>query len=269
MNKTETKDTTTATTQAPQAANLPAPAQTVQLAVSDNIISKLDELAKQGALAQTMSEQFKQAFIIAQCVQDLRNLLTPQVMKSIMPLQNSPLGFVTDKPEGYKEEVVRDCLIEAIINGVRPVGNEFNILCSRCYITKNGMKHKLKSIPGLYRNITPGLPKSTPDGTGAVVVMSIDWTYNGVQQKKDLALAIRVNRGMGADAIIGKATRKASAWLYEEVTGNSVNEGDASESAPFIEAKPVSAIEEKPEDGNVTAKPIPPAQNLVDGQLPM
>jgi hypothetical protein len=276
MNET-TKNTTKPETTKPEtdAATTPATTPEIKLPVSENVISALDRLAQQGALAQSMNEQFKKAFIIAECVQQLRDLLTPAVMKSLMKLQNTTLGFQTDNPQGYKEEIVRDCIIEGIMNGVMPVGNQLNILCSRCYITKNGMKHKLKKIPGLYRNITPGLPKASSDGSGAVVVMSVDWTYQGKHQKKDLALAIRVNRGMGTDAIIGKATRKASAWLYEEVTGNSVDDGDASDTAPFIEAHVVSPLEADHADSNPATpeaekQPSPtPAQNLVEGELDM
>lgn len=268
-NTTTKPATTTETKAAP--VNAPAPVPEMKLAVSENVISALDRLAQQGALAQSMNEQFKKAFIIAECVQQLRDLLTPDVMKSLMKLQNTTLGFQTDNPQGYKEDIVRDCIIEGIMNGVMPVGNQLNILCSRCYITKNGMKHKLKMIPGLYRNITPGLPKASSDGSGAVVVMSIDWTYQGKQQKKDLALAIRVNRGMGTDAILGKAMRKASAWLYEEVTGNAVDDGDASDTAPFIEAQVMSPLEKEPEPETDQPKKAAsaPKPEQVDGQLPM
>ena len=262
MNDTKEKTTpatATTTNNAPAPAAPPAHVPEMKLAVSENIIAALDNLAQQGALAQSMNEQFKKAFIIAECVQQLRDLLTPTVMKSLMKLQNTTLGFQTDNPQGYKEDVVRDCIIEGIMNGVMPVGNQLNILCGRCYITKNGMKHKLKMIPGLYRNITPGLPKASSDGSGAVVVMSIDWTYQGKQQKKDLALAIRVNRGMGTDAILGKAMRKASAWLYEEVTGNAVDDGDTSDTTPFIEAQVLSPLEKAPAPAAATEPAAPAA----------
>jgi hypothetical protein len=34
---------------------------------------------------------------------------------------------------------------------------------------------------------------------------------------------------MGTDAIIGKATRKARAWLWQHITGQEIPDGDASE----------------------------------------
>jgi hypothetical protein len=160
-------------------------------------------------------------------------------------LQNTSLGFQTDRRDtGYPLEVVKECLIDAVLSGVSVVGNEFNIIAGRAYITKNGMLHKLSNVDGLSYTMTPGIPKMAGEG-GAAIIMQIEWTFNGKTNKKDLALAVRINKGMGADAIVGKATRKAAAWLYQTVTGQTVDEGEANESAPVIEAK-VSAIDTAP-----------------------
>ena len=213
-------------------------------AVSDEIITALDTAASNKSL--TVKSQFQRAFATANAVAQLKALLTPQVMAPIMNLQNTALGFMTDRREGgYELETVKECLIDAVLSGVSPVGNEFNIIAGRAYITKNGMKHKLMQIDGLAYTMTPGIPKMAGE-QGAAIIMQIDWTYKGKTEHKDLAVAVRINKGMGTDAIIGKATRKAAAWLYETVTGQTVDEGDASDSAaPVIEAK-VSAIEAAP-----------------------
>jgi hypothetical protein len=175
----------------------------------------------------------------------LKALLTPEVMKPILNLQNTSLGFQTDRREGgYPLDTVKECLIDAVLSGVSPVGNEFNIIAGRAYITKNGMLHKLSTVDGLSYTMTPGIPKMAGEG-GAAIIMAIDWTFNGKTNHKDLALAVRINKGMGADAIIGKATRKSAAWLYQTVTGQTVDEGEANESAPVTEVK-ASVIEETP-----------------------
>lgn len=231
------KQNTTTTTSTAVATTEP----NYKLAVNDQIISALDAAAKQGMFAQSVTNEFKKMFIMGGAMSDLRALLTPEVMKPIMALQNTPIGFLTDKPAGgYPVDVVRDCVIEAAFNGVSVCGNEFNIIASRFYPTKNGLKHKLRDIAGLYKNVTPGIPKMVGEN-GAIVTMHVDWTFAGEHHEKDLTLAIRVNRGMGADAIIGKATRKVYAWLFEEVTGNSVNEGDVTDDVQMIEAQPIEA----------------------------
>jgi len=248
---TTTPATTTALTTAPE----------VKLPVSENIISALDKATEAGILAQDASSQFKKLFMLGACMAELKALLTPQVMEPIMQLQNSPLGFLTDNKErGYGVDVVRNALIEAAINGVSVCGNEFNIIASRFYMTKAGLKHKLRDIPGLYKNVTPGIPHLAGDG-GALVAMHIEWTYKGASHVKDITFAVKVNKNMGADGIIGKATRKAYAWLYEEVTGNSVSEGDVTDDAPITTTATVlSPIEATAETAKTEAPAKDPAQ---------
>ena len=229
-------------------------------AISPKTITALDEAANAGQLTVSNGGQFARALATAQAVNTLRDLLTEDVMKSVMQLQNNALGFLTDRRDApYSVNVVRDCLIEAVLSGVSPVGNEFNIISGRAYITKNGMRRKLANIDGLSYSITPGIPKTAEKG--AVIVMGIDWTYNGKTEHKDLTIAVRVNAGMGTDAIIGKATRKAAAWLYDAITGMTVNEGDVSDDDAIpTTAKPVtSPIESDPHVEEMKA----------DGVLPM
>lgn len=225
--------------------------------VTDDVIAALDTAASNKAL--TVASQFRRAFAVAEAVYQLKALLTPEVMKPILNLQNTSLGFQTDRREGgYPLDTVKECLIDAVLSGVSPVGNEFNIIAGRAYITKNGMKHKLMQIDGLSYTMTPGIPKMAGE-QGAAIIMQIDWTYRGKTEHKDLALAVRINKGMGTDAIIGKATRKAAAWLYETVTGQTVDEGEANESAPVAEVK-ASVIEEPPATEPTAAE---------TGELPM
>lgn len=239
--------------------NLPA------LVIANETIAALDRAATTGLIAQKEASQFKKMALIAGSIQELRALLTPQVMKPIMALQNTSIGFLTDRPNGgYDVDTVRDCLIEATLTGVFPVGNEFNIISARCYTTKEGFGHKLRDIFGLQYIITPGIPRNVSEA-GAVVKMRIEWTYNGQKSDRELEFAIRVNKGMGADAIIGKATRKARAWLFTAVTGQEVGEGDVGDSladgAIDIEIKK-SPFEMKPEEN-----PLKPTGT--DGNLPM
>jgi hypothetical protein len=224
-------------------------------AIPETTITALDNAVKSGAIS-AVGDGFARTFATANAIHTLRALLTPDVMKNIMELQNSPLGFMTDRKDApYSAAVVTDCIIEATLNGVSPFGNEFNIIASRCYITKNGMKHKLRDVDGLSYTITPGLPRMA--GDGAIVAMAIEWEYNGTKNKKEINFAIRVNKGMGADAIIGKATRKASAWLFEAVTGTTINEGEADDAIPTTATTVASPIESAP------------VSEPADGVLPM
>lgn len=208
------------------------------LVVRDELVAALDRAAENGLLALTESSQFKRAFMVAHSMSELKAILTPEVMAPFMELQNTSLGFKTDKPNGgYSMDVVRECVIAATLNGVHCVGNEFNIISGQCYVTKNGFGHKLKDIQlngwkDASRDIksfgwmeTPGVP--VLKNGGAIIEYTLDWTINGKAFNKTLTLAIRVNSGMGADAIIGKASRKARAWLFSAVTGMEIGDGDA------------------------------------------
>lgn len=192
---------------------------------------------------------FKKAFLIAEATKELKSLLNSEYMSPIMELQGSKLGFKTDrdlingsKGPGYPEEIVKGCLIEAVLTGVQPFGNHFNIIAGNCYITKEGFGYLLQNYKGLYYEITFELPRISTEKNSAAVVALVEWNiaregFNNVKKTKRLDLPIKVNQYMGADAVIGKATRKARAWLYNTITGSEIGDGDVTD----IEAKVVSS----------------------------
>lgn len=175
---------------------------------------------------------FEKAFMVANATKQLKAALTKEYMEPIMHLQGNKLGFKTDKDndKGYSEEVVKNCLIEAVLTGVQPYGNQFNIIAGSCYITKEGFGYLLKNIPGLSYEIIPGLPRIDAAKGSAAVVMKITWKFSGVQEEgsgtRDIDFAIKVNQYMGADAVIGKATRKARAWLFNTLMNTEISDGD-------------------------------------------
>jgi len=172
-------------------------------------------------------EGFKKAYVIAEATGKLQEMLTPEYMKPIMKMQNMKLGFLTDKKDsGYPEQVVKLCLIEAVLTGVQPYGNQFNIISGNMYVTKEGFGYLLGNIPGLDYSIIPSLPKVNQAKDGAAVDMTVSWSINGKKQEKVIPIAVKMNSFMGVDAVIGKATRKARAWLFSNLTGVEVGEGD-------------------------------------------
>jgi hypothetical protein len=232
--------------------------------VPDATITALDNAAETGLLASSQSSNFRRMAMVANAICQLRALLTPEVMAPVMALQNTSLGFKTDrKGDGYPMEIVRDCLIEATLQGVFPVGNEFNIIANNMYITKEGFGHKLKDVKGLTYSITPGIPSGKAEG--AIINMEIEWRHNGHDGRKVIAIPVRVNSGMGADAIIGKATRKARAWLYAHVTGQEVPDGDAEDLKTGSIDVPVTSRFEKPAEPLL---PDPPKQEPKTEQKP-
>lgn len=175
---------------------------------------------------------FEKAYQIAHAAGQLKELLTPEYMKPIMDLQGNRLGFKTDKDSsgGYPEAVVKNCLIEAVLTGVQPFGNQFNIIAGNCYITKEGFGHLLNNWKGLDWEVIPGLPRINPDKTSAAITMKCIYSLNGsAKDLRELDIPVKMNNFMGTDAVIGKATRKARAWLHNRLSGLEIGDGDASE----------------------------------------
>jgi hypothetical protein len=185
-----------------------------------------------------------QAVSLAKGMRALREVLTDQIMRAFMPLQGSPLGFVTDKDKdsGYDLATVRECLIQAFVMGLRPVNNEFNIIAGKCYAAKNGLVRQVREWPGLTNlQVTLSAPQMAGD-KGASVAVHADWLLHGKPQSLmldtiknddgsifDTRLVIRVNGGMGPDAILGKATRKAHKAIIEKLSNGTIqiDDGDA------------------------------------------
>lgn len=196
---------------------------------------------------------FEKAYLIATAAGELKKLLTPEYMKPIMDLQGNRLGFKTDKDKdgGYNETIVKNCLIEAVLTGVQPFGNQFNIIAGNCYITKEGFGYLLSHFKGLYYEIIPELPRINADKTSAAIVMNVEWALNGFTKTKKIEIPVKMNSMMGTDAVIGKATRKARAWLYNTITGSEIGDGDIQDAEVIgtkITANKATAAEEKEDE---------------------
>lgn len=230
--------------------------------IQDSML-RLDEIAANSALISGQLSPFSQAITMAEAIKEIRASLTNEVMQTaIMPLMNTKLGFRTDKdpsrpvwkkdpktskwsevvPEPYSVEIVRECLIEATLRGVPPVGNCWNIISSQAYITKEGFWHLIgKKIAGISDfKISIGVPKmvkpagdarnaSDEEAKGATVNCVAIWKLHGREDRVEREIPIRVNAQMGADAIMGKAERKLLAAAYAQITGTVLSDADATE----------------------------------------
>lgn len=194
----------------------------------EEVSEKLNESVVSVIGNETMNG-FKKAYLVANAIENIKGLLTTQYMTPILALQGNKLGFKTDKDNagGYPPEVVKNCLIEAVLFGLQPYGNQFNIIAGNMYATKEGLGFLLSKIEGLSYDIVPELPRVSADQKSAAIVMNLNWSYKNVKQSKRLEIPIKSNSFVGTDGIIGKATRKARKWLFDTITGSEVPEGDA------------------------------------------
>ena len=212
---------------------------------------QIERIAQECSLAAIQNQgKFEQAFILARGVEQLRAIITEDMMKPIMALQGTSLGFRTDKDKegGYRWEIVRECLIEGTLRGWHPVNNEWNIITGRAYGTKNGLARGIAEFPGLTElKRSFGVPHLAKEGAGAIVNHEASWQLNGVSDAIKGEMAIRVNAGQGTDAILGKAHRKQSALILDRLTGSQQSiDGDVDDiDVPGVRVVNGSSLKEK------------------------
>jgi hypothetical protein len=214
--------------------------------------------------------KFEQAIRMAKGIREMRLALNDEFVKhALMPLQGSTLGFLTDKDKnkdgspgpGYPLATVRECAIEAMIRGFNVVGNEFNIIAERFYGTKNGYSRQVLEFRGLRDLVLePGVAHIAGE-RGALVPYTATWKLDGkemridCQQLKDgpdQRIPVKINAGMGQDAILGKAERKMLFRIYQRLLGSAYGATDGE-----VGEEPITT----------TGEPAPsPVQGAVDGR---
>ena len=199
---------------------------------------KLSVISKRASseLLETAGDPILAAVVTAQAMQQLREALTSDLMRDFLLLANTPLGFRTDRGSGaagnkdpYSDALIKDVLIQAMLRGVRPIGNEFNIIAGQCYITKDGFRRLVREYPGFANlKIVVGVPRSA--GEGAIVPCSASWTIGGVPDSLEVEIPVK---GSGCDLLLGKAESKLLRRIYARITGSDFSDvGSADEELP-------------------------------------
>ncbi len=200
-------------------------------------LANLNEHAEQYSVVNLMKmAPFERAVALAKGMKLLRDDLDP-LMHIFLEVGGKPLGFQTDeasrikKGQGpYPTEIIRDCLIEATLRGLQPVGNQFNVIASRCYVTKEGFWHLMAQHPGLTELQVMTSPPQKKEG-GVLVECSAKWKLDGKEDSLTATIPIKVDQYTGVDAIGGKATRKTLARVYDRLLGSAIQtpEGELGE----------------------------------------
>lgn len=194
---------------------------------------------------------------MSRAISALEGILTDKVCDEwLAPLMGRPLGFRTDrdlKPanERYSIGEVRECAIVALLSGFEVYGNEWNIIGGNFYAAKNGLERKVRKWEGIKNfELIPGGIQAVGD-KGALVGMTARWTtqdgevqtlvcdimprtnadgsplmLDGKQAVTDGRIPVRVNTGMGADGILGKAERKMYARVLKKWSGMDFPDSD-------------------------------------------
>lgn len=203
-------------------------------------IQRIDAISSGAMEIFSRAGSFESEIQVALVIRDLHAALTPEVMEPFMALMNTDLGFRTDRDprliDGktgkpyipYTIDEVRPCLIESKLRGFHSVGNEWNIIAGRFYACKNGLKRKVEQTPGVTDlRIDYGVPKLSE--RGAITPVVATWKRDGIAQRIEAEIPVRVNSGMGTDAIMGKVQRKIHARINDRLTGIYTDDGDVDE----------------------------------------
>lgn len=209
-------------------------------AILPDQIAELDEIAARcSEVMETPAGHFSQAVAAAALVHRLRAALTRDVWDAIKPMANTGIGFLTDrdpsKPrvkyeggrrielpvEPYSDDELKNAVIEGLFRGANVVGNELNVISGRCYLTKEYFRRKVRQFAGLSNLEISISPPKMEGEQRAICLCQAGWLLEGRRQSfGPVEIAIRVNSGMGYDAILGKAEKKILAGIWRKLTGS-------------------------------------------------
>jgi len=208
------------------------PPATLQAVVALNATLKLcrSEIAK----AEASGDEMIGAMITASAMEALRQQLTAAVMKDVRSLVGSPLGIEVYPPTAkHSDEVVRDVVLEGLLQGARIVGGEIGIHSGRCYLTKKYWERRFRTLPGIVCD-EPALGKPREEKVGdkmyACCNAILTWRLNGRLDKIECtdkaAISVIWNSGMQIDAIHGKVKRRLFKLAYAKATNTQLEEDD-------------------------------------------
>lgn len=171
--------------------------------------------------------ELEKAVLISQGLREMKKLVTPEVMAPLMELMGTTMGFVTDKdgkPEKYKVEVVRQVLIEGMLNGVFPYNNQLNIIASKLYIAKNGYTAKISKVKGVTNFVWKHLILDKTVGGHHWVGFEATWKKDGVEKSLDGEIPVKKYSTDGPDVVLGKGERKLKYRCYCAMTETEISQ---------------------------------------------
>lgn len=232
--------------------------------MSSNLLANREAVSAQLAAVQNEVNTLSKNNSLVSCLSAasamymLDQVLTDDVVRIyFMPLMNTRAGFLTDrnpaKPKRgqqpatpYSINEVRACLKDAILKGLLPVGNQFNIISGSVYITREGYTALLSRMGVKHRII----PSQLADRDGYAVYSCRIEAMTSQGDRISYTNEVLFKRGQyDSDALLqGKAYARSVKSLWTYVSG--LDSGDAVED---------DAVERVIEDA--PAEVVPPTQS--------
>lgn len=240
------------------------PAPTTAPSLLDSVLANtVDQLEKTIKTVtdelDAVTSHFRRQILLATAADQIRSKLTDELLDLFCKLQDSPLGFKTDRGPGsknkpYDRDVVRECLVQAFTMGAYASGNEFNILFGQCFLTLAYWKRRVEEIPGIAG--PDGLPRprmvvAPPviDKGKATCLVCCDWTLNGkpgrligTNGQPGVTFPVVMNtQGPVDNAATGKASRQGYKAVYELIKGGYSSDPGEIEIPTTIAPRPAAA----------------------------
>lgn len=181
--------------------------------------------------AQGVDNTFRVALIQTRAIARLRQMLSDKLIDEFTELAGLPFGFMVDSnkdgsPKRYPRDVVRNCLIHALLYGLSPTGGEWGIIAGGMYITASGWE-KLggRLVNDLYIHLS--VPEIKADEGVGLVAAHATFKVNGHEKTYrwakgttfDGRLCVRHNKGMMPTAVLTKARRQCLRQIASIVMG--------------------------------------------------
>jgi len=193
----------------------------------NDIMSQLNQLA-------SITSDFEKGLMYAHFISEMKASIEGKTFEIIKNLMNTGLGFKTDRnpnaainPKSpYPDEIVKDCVVQAMIHGLRIYGNEFNIIGGNFYVTKEGLERIVLSHPNLEKKVDLQFKgsKQSPDTGKYAITWEFSFKFKGSQEVSGTNIVF-VNGKVGKndydvsfDSVLGKARRKILNYIYNEMT---------------------------------------------------
>ena len=210
-----------------------------------NRLSHVSQIAQEGVQAfdrALTSGDIAAAVQVATYTSQLREALEP-VMPALMELCDSPLGFRTDRhpdilaankrkkrgpTEPYPPAVVKECAMEALLRGVKLVGDQFNIISGRCYIPLNGYRLLINSTAAT--NFRYTISKVEITENEHIAEGRAEWVIDGQKYEMQKEFFCKAFGHVTTwEQTEGKATRKLFKAVYERITGKAFHDEEDEE----------------------------------------
>lgn len=240
------------------------------------IEAKTEQGRKLAAIQQQIAKAgdvIERAVAVATGLQLCRQLVRDK-LELFKSLAGSQLGFAVDNPGKTTDAQYIDAISQALLEGVQPTGNHFAIIAGRYYLQLPGWEARWAKIAdeapdirlGTIETISdprwdenakrsvPGIARVEAEGFVSVAGQIYEVRYRdnrSATHGMDQRLVIRVNSGMGEDAILGKARARILKALWRVYNGEkppSATEDDTpvAETVVSVAAAPVIAGPSEP-----------------------